>query len=160
MHFLAFRLPPCLCASSFCWPMLPRCKLHILWCAVLCYDCSSTMCSNLSASTRDLLRPNQHIVLSLQDSPPTAGGFTPLAFWSQKLFSALWRFSVENSLPEVLSKKGIWQSLQSSSLKYMFTKLIIWETKSPLSPRYLITSLSTFGFWVYVNHVPGLRDGS
>lgn len=90
----------------------------------------------------------------------TAEGFTPIAFTFQKLFSTRWCFSVENSLPEVLSKERIWRSLQSSSLKYMFIKLIIYERESPLSPRYLIMSLSNFGFWVYVNHTPGLRDGS
>ena len=66
MHFPAFlhAFVPLPSAD----PLLPRCKLYILWCAVLCYDCSSTICSNLSTSTRDLLRPNQHTVLSLQDS--------------------------------------------------------------------------------------------
>jgi len=112
MHFLAF-LHACVPLPS-ADPLLPRCKLYILWCAVLCYDCSSTICSNLSASTGDLLRPNQHTVLSLQDSTLQQKDSPHCILIPKALLYTPTFFSREQSA---------WSSFQEKDMA-VFTKLI------------------------------------
>lgn len=150
MHFLACSMPLCLfLLLTHCCPLQ---AVYTVVCC-LCYDCSSTICSNL-ASTETSPEPNHTVCFSLQDSL-TAGKFTLIYILSKALLYTLMLFS-ENS-PAWSSFKRIWV-FSSSSLKYMFIKLILIGKESPLSLRYDYV-LSNFGFWVYVNHTWVLKMG-